>query len=224
MSARILVVEDDPALTVLLYDNLEYEGYVVETATDAQEAIAKARANPPDLMLLDLMLPGGDGFEVCRTVAAMLPKASIVILTSRQEQVDKIKGLDLGADDYVTKPCGVEELLARIRAVLRRTKPGVGRVQLGETTIDFTSRKAFRGTADIALTMREFELLQYLAEHAGRIATREELLKMVWGYEETTLTRTIDSFIARLRRKIEVDARHPKHILTAHGGGYCLVP
>ena len=224
MSARILVVEDDPALTVLLHDNLEYEGYVVETATDAQEAIAKARANPPDLMLLDLMLPGGDGFEVCRTVAAMLPKASIVILTSRQEQVDKIKGLDLGADDYVTKPCGVEELLARIRAVLRRTKPGVGRVQLGETTIDFTSRKAFRGTADIALTMREFELLQYLAEHAGRIATREELLKMVWGYEETTLTRTIDSFIARLRRKIEVDARHPKHILTAHGGGYCLVP
>ena len=224
MSARILMVEDDPALTVLLHDNLEYEGYVVETATDAQEAIAKARANPPDLMLLDLMLPGGDGFEVCRTVAAMLPKASIVILTSRQEQVDKIKGLDLGADDYVTKPCGVEELLARIRAVLRRTKPGVGRVQLGETTIDFTSRKAFRGTADIALTMREFELLQYLAEHAGRIATREELLKMVWGYEETTLTRTIDSFIARLRRKIEVDARHPKHILTAHGGGYCLVP
>ena len=224
MSARILVVEDDPALTVLLYDNLEYEGYVVETATDAQEAIAKARANPPDLVLLDLMLPGGDGFEVCRTVAAMLPKASIVILTSRQEQVDKIKGLDLGADDYVTKPCGVEELLARIRAVLRRTKPSVGRVQLGETTIDFMSRKAFRGTADIALTMREFELLQYLAEHAGRIATREELLKMVWGYEETTLTRTIDSFIARLRRKIEVDARHPKHILTAHGGGYCLVP
>lgn len=224
MNARILMVEDDPALTVLLRDNLEYEGYVVETATDAQEAIAKARANPPDLVLLDLMLPGGDGFEVCRTVAAMLPKASIVILTSRQEQVDKIKGLDLGADDYVTKPCGVEELLARIRAVLRRTKPGVGRVQLGETTIDFMSRKAFRGTADIALTMREFELLQYLAEHAGRIATREELLKMVWGYEETTLTRTIDSFIARLRRKIEVDARHPKHILTAHGGGYCLVP
>ena len=224
MNARILMVEDDPALTVLLRDNLEYEGYVVETATDAQEAIAKARANPPDLVLLDLMLPGGDGFEVCRTVAAMLPKASIVILTSRQEQVDKIKGLDLEADDYVTKPCGVEELLARIRAVLRRTKPGVGRVQLGETTIDFTSRKAFRGTADIALTMREFELLQYLAEHAGRIATREELLKMVWGYEETTLTRTIDSFIARLRRKIEVDAKHPKHILTAHGGGYCLVP
>ena len=224
MSARILMVEDDPALTVLLHDNLVYEGYVVETATDAQEAIAKARANPPDLVLLDLMLPGGDGFEVCRTVAAMLPKASIVILTSRQEQVDKIKGLDLGADDYVTKPCGVEELLARIRAVLRRTKPSVGRVQLGETTIDFMSRKAFRGTADIALTMREFELLQYLAEHAGRIATREELLKMVWGYEETTLTRTIDSFIARLRRKIEVDAKHPKHILTAHGGGYCLVP
>ncbi len=224
MNARILIVEDDPALTVLLQDNLEYEGYTVDIATDVAEATAKARANPPDLMLLDLMLPDGDSFEVCRTVASMLPQVSIVILTSRQSQVDKIKGLDLGADDYVTKPCGVEELLARIRAVMRRTRPSVSRLQLGETTIDFVSRKAFRQQTEVALTMREFELLQYLAEHAGRIATREELLKMVWGYEQTTLTRTIDNFVARLRRKIEVDAKHPKHILTAHGGGYCLVP
>jgi len=223
MKKRILIVEDDPGLEQILRDNLVFEGYVVDSAADGVQALAKVHDAPPDLMLLDLMLPNLDGFAVCRALAGQPARTPLIILTARGQQHDKVQGLELGADDYIIKPCPLEELLARIRAVLRRTSPTVTRVQMADVTVDFVLIRAWRGDQPIVLTMREFELLQYLAERPGRVVTREELLRMVWGYNETSLTRTVDNFIARLRRKIELDPRHPRHIRTAHGGGYCLV-
>jgi two-component system response regulator VicR len=223
MKQQILVVEDDAPLAQVLRDNFLFEGYGVDIASDGAEALAKIRAQPPDLVLLDLMIPTLDGFEVCRQLGLTEPRTPIVILTARGQAEDKIRGLQLGADDYVTKPFVLEELMARIHAVLRRARPGLGRVELGDVTVDFVQQRAWREGQAITLTMREFELLQYLVERAGTVATREELLHSVWGYQETTLTRTVDNFIARLRRKIESDPHHPRHIRTAHGGGYCLV-
>jgi len=222
-NTRILIVEDDPALRFLLRDNLAFEGYSVECAADSASAMLRARHSPPDLMLLDLMLPDGDGLDVCRVVCRTCPHTSIIILTSKREPLDKIRGLDMGADDYVTKPCGIGELLARVRAVLRRTRPAVEQLELDTVRIDFMARTAIRDGAPLLLTAREFELLQYLSERHGAVVTRQELLKMVWGYEESALTRTVDIFIARLRRKVELDPKHPKHILTSHGDGYLLV-
>jgi DNA-binding response OmpR family regulator len=224
MSARILIVEDDTALAILLRDNLVFEGYTVDIAVDAISALAKASEVTPDLVLLDLMLPDGDGFEVCHQLSEQSPRTSVVILSARQEQRDKVRALGLGADDYITKPWAMDELIARIHAVLRRTHPGVGRMQIGRALVDFSTHEAFRGGLRLFLTTREFELLQFLAERQGRVASRDEVLQTVWGYHTSTLTRTVDNFIARLRRKIEVDPRHPRHILTAHGGGYYLVP
>jgi len=222
-NTRILIVEDDPALRVLLHDNLTYEGYTVESVADAWGAVQSAQRLPPDLMVLDLMLPDGDGLDVCRTISSAYPRTSIIILTSKQAPLDKIRGLDMGADDYVTKPCGVGELLARVRAVLRRSHPSVGRLDLDAVVIDFVTRTAHSDGVPLSLTAREFELLQYLAERRGAVVTRQELLKMVWGYEESTLTRTVDIFIARLRRKLERDPKRPRHILTSHGDGYLLL-
>ena len=224
MKSRILIVEDDVALAQVLRDNLDFEGYSVQCAVDGRDALAKVREQAPDLVLLDLMLPNVDGLEVCRQLAASGTRTPIIIITARQRQEDKIRGLELGADDYVTKPYALEELLARIRAVLRRARPSVAHLQLGEVELDFTTHRALRGTQSIGLSNREFELLHYLAERPGKVVTREELLRAVWGYHEETLTRTIDNFVVRLRRKIEVDSRHPRHILTARGGGYLLVP
>jgi DNA-binding response OmpR family regulator len=223
MSAHILIVEDDQRLATLLRDNLVFEGYTVDIAGDAPEALARVSASGPDLVLLDLMLPGGDGFDVCRQVSEHSPRTSIVVLSARQERADKVRALSLGADDYVTKPWALDELVARIRAVLRRTLPPGGRLHLGDAVIDFAAREALYRGARVILTTREFELLQFLADRQGRVASREEILRVVWGYRESTLTRTVDNFIARLRRKIESDPRHPQHILTAHGGGYYLV-
>lgn len=222
-STRVLIVEDDPALQLLLRDNLIYEGYLVDCASDVSSAIQSARTTPPDLIVLDLMLPDGDGLDVCRTLSGLQPRTSIIILTSRQEPRDRIRGLDLGADDYVVKPCGVGELLARVRAVLRRSRPAVDHLVLDSLMIDFVGRTAHRAGAPVSFTAREFELLQYLAERRGGVVTRQELLKVVWGYEQSTLTRTVDIFVGRLRRKVESDVKHPRHILTAHGDGYMLV-
>ena len=224
MKSRILIVEDDHALAQVLCDNLVFEGYQVEIATDGDDALARVRAQAPDLVLLDLMLPRMDGFDVCRAIADSGRRTPIIIITARQRQEDKIHGLELGADDYVTKPYALEELLARIHAVLRRAHPSVTRLRLGDIDLDFSARRAMRGSVSVALSVREFELLQYLAERPTKVVSREELLRAVWGYHEETMTRTIDNFVVRLRRKIEEDPRHPRHILTAHGGGYLLVP
>jgi DNA-binding response OmpR family regulator len=222
MSKRVLIVEDDRAIARVLRDNLAYDGFSVECAWDGEEALAKAREFPVDLVLLDLMLPGLDGFAVCRVLTQGPARTPVIILTARSEQEDKVRGLELGADDYVTKPFALEELLARVHAVLRRTQPLLHRLVLGDTLIDFGLFHASRGGVDLGMTHREFELLRYLAERAGKVVSREELLRGVWGYRDMPFTRTVDNFVARLRRKIEPDPHHPRFLRTAHGGGYCL--
>jgi DNA-binding response OmpR family regulator len=222
MTKRLLIVEDDPSLARLLRDNLVYEGFSVECVADGSHAIQTARSARPDLVLLDIMIPGLNGFEVCRALSAGRHRVPIIIVTARTRQEDKIRGLDLGADDYVTKPFALEELLARIHAVLRRSQRGIQSVMLGHVMVDFGRMRAFKGNMPVVLTPREFALLHFLAEHAGEVVTREELLRAVWGYQHTPVTRTVDNFVARLRRKIEEDPHHPRYIRTMHGDGYCL--
>ena len=219
---RILVVEDDPTLRLVLRDNLQSEGYEVDVAADGTRAISRARIATPDLVVLDLTLPDLDGFELLPTLHS-LGQIPIIVLTARAERAEKLKGLNLGADDYITKPFDPDELLARIRAVLRRARPGVSRIRLGPVTIDFVKNSVSEGRRAIPLTHRELELLSYLADRRDVVVHRSELLRAVWGYLDTDIeTRTVDFAIARLRRKIEVDPRHPQFLRTAHGDGYCL--
>jgi DNA-binding response OmpR family regulator len=219
---RILIVEDDESLASVLADNLAYEGFDVECATNGSDALAMVRACRPSLVILDLMIPGVNGFDVCRSLSAGPEHVPIIMLTARTQAKDKVRGLELGADDYVTKPFALDELLARIHAVLRRSQPAVQSVVLGEIMIDFTRGRASKGATELTLTAREFALLHYLAERAGKVVTRDELLRAVWGYDGLPLTRTVDNFVARLRRKIERDPHHPQFIRTVHGDGYSL--
>src|SRR2546427_2235979 len=222
MPHRILVVEDDPTLRLVIQDNLGSEGYEVDVAADGACAISQTRAAMPDLIILDLTLPDCDGLDLL-PILRLRGQVPIIILTARSQQPEKLSGLRLGADDYITKPFDMEELLARIRAVLRRARPSVSRIRLGGVTIDFLNKHASQGKRAIPLTHREFELLSYLAERRHVVVHRDELLRSVWGYLDTDImTRTVDFAIARLRRKIEVDRHHPKFIRTAHGDGYCL--
>jgi DNA-binding response OmpR family regulator len=218
---RILVVEDDAALARVVTDNLRFEGFDVDWAADGAEAIDKARTFAADLILLDLMLPTYDGFELFGLLRQSGP-TPIIVVTALSQKVDKVRGLQLGADDYVTKPFDLEELLARIHAVLRRTSPAAESLVLGEVTIDFTNRSATRAGKPLYMTHREFELLRYLAEHRNRVVYRAELLREVWGYSDEPLTRSVDHAVARLRKKIEVDPRSPRCIQTVHGDGYRL--
>jgi DNA-binding response OmpR family regulator len=224
MNNRVLIVEDDKSMARLLRDNLEYEGFAVECAATGQEALDKAQRHSPDLVLLDLMLPPGvDAYELCRTFSDVQGKA-VIIITARGQKDERIRGLRLGADDYIVKPFALDELLARIHAVLRRTSPPPDVLTIGDAEIDFRRLRARKGGADLALTDREFEILRYLAGRQGRLVTRDELLQLVWGYKEAPVTRAVDSFIFRLRRKLEPDPHHPRFIRTAHGGGYRLTP
>jgi DNA-binding response OmpR family regulator len=223
MTKRVLIVEDDVGLTRLLHDNLTFEGFEVQCASDGGEALACASTVSFDLVLLDLMLPNSpDGFEVCRTLAQRAERTPIIILTARAQKEDKVRGLELGADDYVTKPFALEELLARVHAVLRRSQHGHARIALGDTVVDFQLLRATRRDLEIDLTAREFELLRYLAERDGKVVLRDELLRVVWGHQSATMTRCVDSLILRLRRKLEDNPRHPRFIRTVHGDGYCL--
>jgi DNA-binding response OmpR family regulator len=219
---RILVVEDDPTLGLVLQDNLRSEGYRVDVAAEGVSAVRNVELMTPDLIMLDLTLPDCDGFELL-DVLRQRGQVPIIVLTARTQQAQKLKGLALGADDYITKPFDPEELLARARAVLRRARPRISRIRLGKVTVDFPNRHASAGNRTIPFTHREFELLSYLAEHRDLVVRRSELLRAVWGYLDTDInTRTVDFAIARLRRKIEVDHHHPQHIHTAHGDGYRL--
>ncbi len=223
MTKRILLVEDDKAIARLISDNLRFEGFSVEWCESGRNAAAAATRFAPDLVLLDLMLPGGpDGLQLCRTLTQGAERTPVIIITARGEKEDRVRGLTLGADDYVVKPFALDELLARIHAVLRRTKPRMERLTLGRTIIDFTQLRAFRDDREIALTDREFEILRHLAERGGNVVSRDELLRLVWGYADAPLTRTVDNFIFRLRHKIEPDPRHPKYIRKAYGDGYRL--
>ena len=222
MRHRILVVEDDPTLRLVLQDNLRSEGYDVEVAADGVAGVRNIQAITPDLIVLDLTLPDCDGFELL-PVLRQSGQVPIIVLTARTQQAEKLKGLTLGADDYITKPFDPEELLARVRAVLRRARPSISRIRLGKVTVDFLNKHASAGNRTILFTHREFELLSYLAEHRDMVVRRGELLRAVWGYLGTDIsTRTVDFAVARLRRKVEVDHHHPQFIRTAHGDGYCL--
>lgn len=222
MAHRILVVEDDPTLGLVLRDNLQSEGYQVDVAADGARAVRSARTAIPDLVVLDLSLPDLDGFELL-PILRSLGQVPIIVLTARAQRDEKLKGLALGADDYITKPFDTAELLARIRAVLRRSRPNIGRIRLGTVTIDFLNKHALRGRRAIPLTHREFELLSYLADRRDVVVHRNELLRAVWGYLDSDIvTRTVDFAVARLRRKIEEDPHHPHFLRTAHGDGYCL--
>jgi DNA-binding response OmpR family regulator len=224
MNNRVLIVEDDRSIARLLRDNLEYEGFSVEWAANGQEALDKAQKQSPDLVLLDLMLPPGvDSYELCRTFSDVQGKA-VIIITARGQKDERIRGLRLGADDYIVKPFALDELLARVHAVLRRTSPRPDVLRLGDAEIDFRRLRATKAGEELTLTDREFEILRYLAGREGRLVTRDELLQLVWGYKEAPVTRAVDSFIFRLRRKIEPDPHHPRYIRTAHGGGYRLTP
>ena len=218
---RILVVEDDGPMARVLYDNLAIEGFDVRLAITGAEAVAVCAEWHPDLVLLDLMLPDTSGFELCG-ILRRRGAAALIILTARGQKADKLRGLNLGADDYVTKPFDIDELLARIQAVLRRSRADVGELVLGDVTIDLESQRATSGHRTVALTRRECDLLRYLAQRKDRVVYRDELLKEVWGYFDAPLTRSVDSAVARLRKKVEPDPHHPLFIHTVFGDGYCL--
>jgi DNA-binding response OmpR family regulator len=221
MKKRILIVEDDAALSQVVCDILVFEGFEVELVTDGDLAVTRAAQFMPDLVLLDLMLPGRSGFDICE-ILRRRGRAGVIILTARGQKADKVRGLGLGADDYVTKPFDVDELLARIRAVIRRTRSEVDQLTLGTVFLDFVALNATNGPRPLHLTRREFDLLHYLAERSDRVVYRDELLREIWGYPETPNTRSVDHAVARLRKKIEEDPRHPRFLLTVHGDGYQL--
>jgi len=222
MKRRILVVEDDVSLARVLCDNLVYEGFDVALAADGNRALKEHRVFNPDLVLLDLTLPGLDGFEVCRKLNREQSRTGIIILTARTQKEDKLQGLRLGADDYITKPFALDELLARIEAVMRRLHPADDGLSLGSLHIDFNHYTAERNNEKVAFSQREIEVLRYMSVRAGKVVTRDELLRNVWGYQNIPLTRSVDNLIARLRWKIEPDPDNPRYIHTVYGDGYRL--
>jgi DNA-binding response OmpR family regulator len=218
---RILIIEDDAAIARMLRDTLQFDGFQVEWSQTGRNVAALAQRFVPDLVLLDLSLPNGvDGLDLCRSFSHAPDRTPVIILTARGGKEDRVRGLTLGADDYVVKPFALEELLARITAVLRRTKPRLDKIHIGNAVVDFRRLRVSREGHEIAMTDREFEVLRHLAERAGAIVSREELLRLVWGYSDTPMTRTVDNFIFRLRNKLEPDPHHPRYIRTAHGDGY----
>jgi DNA-binding response OmpR family regulator len=222
MKRRILVVEDDSSLARVLCDNLLYEGFDVALAPDGDRALKEHHAFNPDLVLLDLTLPKIDGFEVCRRLNRDQSLTGIIILTARTQKDDKVQGLRLGADDYITKPFALDELLARIHAVLRRLHPAEQTLVLGSLRIDFDRYTAERNNEKVSLSQREIEVLRYMSDRIGKVVTREELLRNVWGYQNIPLTRSVDNLIARVRWKVEPDPYNPKYIHTVYGDGYRL--
>ncbi len=224
--STVLVIEDDPAILRGLADNLKYESYSVLTAPDGDAGYRAIRDSKPDLIVLDLMLPKLSGYEVCRKVRAEGIGTPILMLTARGEEADRILGLDIGADDYVTKPFSIRELLARIRALLRRTQPAHAlpdELRFDDVNVNFRTYEAFKGGRAVEMTRKEFALLRSLAARAGEVATRDDLLNEVWGYEHYPSTRTVDNHVASLRMKLENDPAQPQHFKTVHGVGYRFV-
>jgi len=222
----ILVVEDDPAILRGLADNLRFESYEVLTAADGESGYKLLTEKKPDLLILDLMLPRMSGYEVCRKARAEGITTPILMLTARGEEADRVLGLDLGADDYVSKPFSIRELLARVRAILRRARPAAAlpdELRFGDVEVDFRSYEARKGGSPLEMTPKEFQVLRLLAARSGEVVTRDELLNEVWGYENYPTTRTVDNHVATLRAKIELDPANPEHLRTVHGVGYKFV-
>ena len=224
--SRILVIEDDPAILRGLADNLKFESHEVMTAADGETGYRLIHEQRPDLIILDLMLPRLSGYEVCRKARAEGIAIPILMLTARGEEGDRVVGLDLGADDYVTKPFSVRELMARVRALLRRTQPARAmpdELRFDDVVVDFRRYEARKGDRVLEMTRKEFGILRLLAARAGEVVTRDELLNEVWGYDNYPTTRTVDNHIVTLRAKLEDNSSEPRHLLTVHGVGYKLV-
>jgi two-component system alkaline phosphatase synthesis response regulator PhoP len=227
MTRRILLVEDELGLVMTLSDRLTSEGYAVVTALDGETGLARATNETFDLIILDVMLPHRGGFDVCRDLRQRGVGTPIIMLTARGQITDKVVGLKIGADDYVTKPFEMMELLARVEAQLRRASVSLGGgtlsnevYQFGDVRVDFRRAEAYRGDDVVELSAKEFKLLRYLIEHRGAALSRDELLNEVWGYDAAVSTRTVDVHVAWLRQKLEPNQRHPQFILTIHGLGY----
>jgi DNA-binding response OmpR family regulator len=223
---RILVVEDDAAILRGLTDNLRFEGYEVLGTRGGDEGLRLLLEKDPDLVILDIMLPALSGFDVCRMARKQGRMMPILMLTARGQEVDRVMGLDLGADDYITKPFSIPELLARVRAHVRRANAGTGlpeRVTFGDVTVEFGSYKARKGSEEVHLSPKEFGVLRLLVAREGEVVSRRDLLHEVWGYQRFPTTRTVDNHMASLRSKLEEDPADPRHLVTVHGVGYKFV-
>ncbi|MCL4162358.1 UNVERIFIED_CONTAM: hypothetical protein GTU68_060953, partial [Idotea baltica] len=219
-----LVVEDEDGVRDGIVENLRFEGYDVIWRDNGDSGVSAFESEKPDLVILDVMMPGIDGLEVCRQIRLQQPTVPIIMLTAKCSEIDKVLGLELGADDYLTKPFGMRELFARVKALLRRSETKqIDELSFGAVEIDFRSYRALKAGAELLLSAREFELIRYLAAQPDIAVTRNELLDQVWGYDNYPSTRTVDNFIARLRHKIEDSPDKPEHILTVHGVGYKFV-
>jgi len=223
--ARIIVVDDEPEMVRGLEDNLRYEGHETLAATNGADALALVAREAPDLVILDVMMPVMSGWDVVKELRRRGLDVPVIMLTARGEEVDRVLGLELGADDYVTKPFSLRELLARVRAVLRRPGPRMKSEELafGDVRIQRRARRVVKAGTDLRMTRKEFDLLVYLVEHRGEVVTRERVLDEVWGYERFPTTRTVDTHVLRLRRKLEADPDHPAWIQTVHAQGYRFV-
>lgn len=223
---KILIVEDEPNMVAGLRDNFEYEGYQVITASDGVAGLERAMSDSPDLVLLDVMMPRMSGLDVCKQIKARRPSTPIIMLTARGQEIDKVVGLEIGADDYVTKPFSIRELLARCKAVLRRAR-SLPREQetyrFGDVEVNLRACQVSRDGQVVDLSAREFELLKYFVCHPGETLSRDRLLNDVWGYDRYPTTRTVDAHIVRLRQKLEPRPEEPRYILTVHGLGYKFV-
>jgi DNA-binding response OmpR family regulator len=223
---RILIVEDDPAMVAGLRDNFEYEGYEVISASDGVEGLERALADEPDLVVLDVMMPRMSGLDVCKQLKAKRPQVPIIMLTARGQEIDKVVGLELGADDYVTKPFSVRELMARVKAVLRRVSPQAQAPEVyrfSDVEVNIRSHEVRRAGKPVELSAKEFALLAYFISHPAETLSRDRLLDAVWGYENYPNTRTVDTHIVHLRQKLEANPEEPRFILTVHGSGYKFV-
>ena len=223
---HVLVIEDEPQLRSMLTDNLEFEGYHVTAVASGEEGLQACANQAFALLLVDIMLPGMSGFEVCQSLRARGTRVPIIVLTARTHERDRVKGLDLGADDYVSKPFSVRELLARVRAQVRRddwhSVPGDD-FSFGDVVVKPQQRLVMRKGRRVALSAREFELLRYLFAHRNEVVSREQLLRDVWGYSQLSVTRTVDNYVAKLRTQLEPKPHEPRYIVTVHGTGYQLL-
>jgi DNA-binding response OmpR family regulator len=222
----ILVVEDDPNIRLGLEDNLDLEGYEVLSAPDGVKGLKSALEQNIDLMILDIMLPGMNGYEICRKIKTEKPELPVIMLTARGSEMDKVAGLDIGTDDYITKPFSLPELLARVRAAFRRLKKDpapLSSFSYGQVFLDFKNFQAFFNNNEVSLTNKEFEIMAYFITHENKVIHRHDLLNEVWGYEAMPTTRTVDNFILNLRKKLEENPSKPKHIISVRGIGYRFV-
>jgi DNA-binding response OmpR family regulator len=223
---KILIIEDDPAIRLGLKESFNNEGYAVTETDSGDKGFEKAKTGEFDLIILDLILPNKDGIEVCRDLRSDGVKTPIIMVTSRKEEIDKILGLEIGADDYVTKPFSIRELLSRVKALIRRStyEPGdIEEVSFAELKINFKKQEMVKGNNPVKLSATEYRILHYFIDHEGEVISRDKFLDEVWGYESFPTTRTVDNYIRSLRKKIEDDPTNPKHLLTVHKVGYKFV-